>query len=212
MTKNKRDIERTEKQIIEAAAVEFAENGFKGARVDAIAKRAGINKAMIYYIFGGKERLHIAVLKNMIEAKTKNVFEKISNGNVDLTDLLQIIDTYFDDLTDVKEYSKIILDDLSTGAKALQKLKKESPDLFSIFELVSSVIQKFIDQGVAYPLDPYKSVLSVTMLMISFTCIQPYMDLIVPEGSEEHKNMSDPIKWKEFFLSAISNIFIQQPK
>jgi len=49
-------------RILDAAADGFAENGFGGARVDEIARRASVNKAMLYYHVGGKEALLEAVL------------------------------------------------------------------------------------------------------------------------------------------------------
>ena len=44
-------------RILEAAAQVFAESGYDGARVDEIAKRAGVNKALIYYYYDNKESL-----------------------------------------------------------------------------------------------------------------------------------------------------------
>ncbi|MCA1443024.1 TetR family transcriptional regulator [Ensifer sp. IC4062] len=58
-----RDPERTRASILAAATQEFAENGMGGARVDAIAERAGINKRMLYHYFGDKEQLYLAVLE-----------------------------------------------------------------------------------------------------------------------------------------------------
>ncbi|ABR62151.1 TetR family transcriptional regulator [Sinorhizobium medicae] len=58
-----RDPERTRASILAAATQEFAENGIGGARVDAIAERAGINKRMLYHYFGDKEQLYLAVLE-----------------------------------------------------------------------------------------------------------------------------------------------------
>jgi AcrR family transcriptional regulator len=58
-----RDPERTRASILAAATREFAENGIGGARVDAIAERAGINKRMLYHYFGDKEQLYLAVLE-----------------------------------------------------------------------------------------------------------------------------------------------------
>jgi len=47
----------TKRRILEAAARVFAERGFDGARVDEIAKRAAVNKALIYYYYESKEEL-----------------------------------------------------------------------------------------------------------------------------------------------------------
>lgn len=58
-----RDPERTRAAILEAATQEFAENGMGGARVDAIAERAGTNKRMLYHYFGDKEQLYLHVLE-----------------------------------------------------------------------------------------------------------------------------------------------------
>jgi AcrR family transcriptional regulator len=59
----KRDAERTRATILDAAIVEFTQNGYEGGRVDAIAKRAKINKRMLYHYFGGKDGLYLAVLE-----------------------------------------------------------------------------------------------------------------------------------------------------
>jgi TetR/AcrR family transcriptional regulator len=57
-----RDPERTRARILAAAEKEFSAKGFAGARVDAIAKRAGINKRMLYHYFGNKEGLFREIL------------------------------------------------------------------------------------------------------------------------------------------------------
>ena len=49
-------------RILDAAAEEFAGQGFAGAKVEAIAKRAGVNKAGLYYHVGNKEKLYEAVM------------------------------------------------------------------------------------------------------------------------------------------------------
>src|SRR5437764_3330349 len=52
-------------QILAAAALEFAERGYGGARVDRIAKRAHVNKAMLYYHFGSKQALYRTLLRQI---------------------------------------------------------------------------------------------------------------------------------------------------
>jgi TetR/AcrR family transcriptional regulator len=57
----KRDPERTRERILDAAVVEFGEHGFAGARISAIARRAGVNEQLISYYFDGKEGLYRAL-------------------------------------------------------------------------------------------------------------------------------------------------------
>src|ERR1044072_8432215 len=59
----RRDAERTRADILAVATEEFAQNGYAGARVDEIAAKTRTTKRMIYYYFGGKEQLYVAVLE-----------------------------------------------------------------------------------------------------------------------------------------------------
>lgn len=60
-----RDADKTRLKILEAAEAEFARKGLAGARVDLVAEEAGANKRMIYYYFGSKEDLYVAVLERV---------------------------------------------------------------------------------------------------------------------------------------------------
>lgn len=62
--RKKYDAEKTRANILSIATHEFARNGYNGARIDAIAARTSTTKRMIYYYFGGKEQLYIAVLED----------------------------------------------------------------------------------------------------------------------------------------------------
>jgi len=64
-----RNPDRTRNRILAAALAEFAARGFSGARVDAIAKRAAINKRMLYHYFGDKAQLFRAVLRQKISER-----------------------------------------------------------------------------------------------------------------------------------------------
>ena len=63
-------------RIKRAALKEFALHGFEGARVDRIAQKAKINKAMIYYHYKGKENLYEEVLSNVF----KTVFSRVTGA------------------------------------------------------------------------------------------------------------------------------------
>ena len=63
-TASRRDPEKNRGRILGAALEEFSRYGLGGARVDRIAARAGANKRMLYYYFGNKEALFLAVLES----------------------------------------------------------------------------------------------------------------------------------------------------
>lgn len=65
--KRARNSSKTKAAILVAGRAEFAERGFEGARVDAIAERAGANKRLLYHYFGNKEDLYRAVLRDAYE-------------------------------------------------------------------------------------------------------------------------------------------------
>ncbi|WP_240658503.1 TetR/AcrR family transcriptional regulator [Microbacterium sp. CPCC 204701] len=56
---------RAREDILEVAIAEFAANGYAGARVDEIAARTRTTKRMLYYYFGSKESLYLAVLERV---------------------------------------------------------------------------------------------------------------------------------------------------
>ncbi|TFV67065.1 UNVERIFIED_ORG: TetR/AcrR family transcriptional regulator [Bacillus sp. AZ43] len=59
-----RDAERTRSEILAVATREFADRGYAGGRINEIAAKTRTTKRMIYYYFGGKEQLYIAVLEH----------------------------------------------------------------------------------------------------------------------------------------------------
>jgi AcrR family transcriptional regulator len=62
-----RDPERTKAQLLEAAKAEFGAKGYAAARVSEIAAKAGVNKQLISYYFGGKEGLYNALTATMYD-------------------------------------------------------------------------------------------------------------------------------------------------
>jgi AcrR family transcriptional regulator len=73
---------RTRELLLAAALQEFAARGFAGARVDAIARRAAINKRMLYHYFGDKEALFREVLRSKI-AERQTWAENLSGDPAD---------------------------------------------------------------------------------------------------------------------------------
>ncbi|WP_166240231.1 TetR/AcrR family transcriptional regulator [Paenibacillus turpanensis] len=62
-----RNAERTRKAILQAARDEFFDRGYNGARIESIAKRAGVNKQLIYHYFKSKEELINETIEDFIK-------------------------------------------------------------------------------------------------------------------------------------------------
>ena len=73
ITLTARNPERTKSRILQAARREFAAKGISGARVDGIARRAKVNKRMLYHYFGSKDGLFQAVLLQTLAERVAHV-------------------------------------------------------------------------------------------------------------------------------------------
>jgi TetR/AcrR family transcriptional regulator len=91
--RRQRDAERSRGLLLEAALDEFAAKGFAGARVQDIAARAGVNKQLISYYFGGKAGLYRATAQRWLDIEAS-----FASRNLALEDL-------------VVEYLRAVLDD-----------------------------------------------------------------------------------------------------
>ncbi len=77
-----RDPDRTRRRILAAALQEFSARGFAGARVGGIARRAKINKRMLYHYYGDKEGLFRAVLRDKISDRRNRVEAQMPENDV----------------------------------------------------------------------------------------------------------------------------------
>src|SRR5688572_5281470 len=96
MPERARDAARTRSEILDVATSEFAARGYDGARVDEIAALTRTTKRMIYYYFGGKKQLYIAVLERAY-VRIRSAERKVSVDNLDpVTALRRIAEVTFD--------------------------------------------------------------------------------------------------------------------
>lgn len=126
----------TIRRIKNAAREEFAANGLDGARVDAIARRAGISKPLLFHYYGSKDDLYIEILNDASE------FSLTILGRLELDDyepeaaLRRFVDTVFESYEKDHLLSSLILDQvLHNGLhiKARSKLNTIGPLLLKQF-------------------------------------------------------------------------------
>lgn len=105
----RRDPERTRRDILEAAIAEFADKGLSGARVDAIAARTRTTKRSIYYYFGSKDGLYIAVLE-AVYASIRSVERTFCLTSLDPVEAMRkLIGFTFDYHNDHPDFSRLVV-------------------------------------------------------------------------------------------------------
>src|SRR5688500_16872261 len=106
-------------RVVAAAAEVFAARGFDGARVDEIARRAGINKAMLYYHVGGKQRLYSAVLVECIDRALVLLREATARAASPSAKLQAVLDTLAEFGTSNPEFIPLIMREIASGGRNL---------------------------------------------------------------------------------------------
>ena len=124
-------------KILEAAEELFAEKGYDGARVDEIARRAGVNKALIYYYFENKQKiLEEIVIKHIKEscALKEKVLKDVNTFTKE--DREKFFDKTFEHLKGKKDLLRII---------TIEALKSDSEDV-SIFKFLLPSLPKMLEK------------------------------------------------------------------
>ena len=166
-----RDPEGTKAAILAAATREFMEKGFGGARIDAIAAHAKINKRMLYHYYGGKEALYVAVLEETYtairkaEARLDLAHRDPAEG---LRDLVQFTFRYF---LDHPEFLSLLGTENLMQAKFLKKSERIVAVNSPLIDELRDVLKRGAETGVfradTDPLDVYLTMASMGFFYLS---------------------------------------------
>src|SRR5689334_1755846 len=102
-----RDSAATRMKILRAAEQIYAQNGLAGARTEAIAEAAGVNKALLYYHFKSKEDLYHAVVGSQLQEFQKRACELLSATGPAGPILLRYVSYHFDFIGTHPNYPRI---------------------------------------------------------------------------------------------------------
>jgi TetR/AcrR family transcriptional regulator len=124
MAKSGRDPERTRAKILHHATLEFSARGFDGARVDRIADRCRLSKNMLYYYFGSKENLYVAVLEAAYE-KLRKLQGDISMRSQDPVEALAtLVERTFTALAEAPEVIPLLNQENMYKGRYIKKSKR----------------------------------------------------------------------------------------
>ena len=137
----KRQSEESRDRILAAAVKIFAEKGYSGARIDQIAREAGVNKALIYYYFEGKEAILNELFQTFFTQSTGMLLDFVKRGGFaeNPEENKRLFEAeYLRYLESSRDLLKIIV---------MESLKDENTDtpLFKLVDLGGNVPQERLD-------------------------------------------------------------------
>jgi len=175
-----RDAGATREALLAAATELFAELGFDGTTVGAIAVRARVNKAMISYHFDGKQGLYTAILKRDFGWALTRLTELLGEpvrANAKLARFVAI----FGELHQRRPgLSAMMLREAMSGGSGLEPTLL--PDMRRIFEAVQSIVAQGVAEGTFRDVDPLFMHHTVIGCLAFFFAAKPLRDRMIAGG------------------------------
>lgn len=173
--------EESRAAILKAAAKEFAESGVAGARTDAIAREAGVNKALLYYYFRDKETLYGAVLDDAFAGLKNAVFQALDSDLPPREKIIAYAGSYFDFIASNQLYPRLMQREMMRAREGhsqhFDKMVKSY--IQPIFARVSELIKQGIASREFRPVNPAHFVPSIVAIIVFYFSGAPMMQKIV---------------------------------
>jgi TetR/AcrR family transcriptional regulator len=172
--------EESRAAILQAAVREFSREGVAGARTDAIARAAGVNKALLYYYFKDKETLYAAVLDQVFEGLSQSIQRALSSDLPPREKLLAYVGAHFDYIASHPLYPRITQGEMMRAARgAAPQLKRIAKQYFvPLFRKVAAVIEEGQATGDFRPVDPLHFVPSMIAIIVFHFTNAPVLRIV----------------------------------
>jgi len=161
----------TVERILRAAAEVFAEAGFTGARVDEIARRAGVNKAMLYYHVGDKKDLYEEVVRSVIVGTAERIAEEIRQVDTPEAKLRIYMRRFAATLDQNPVLPPIMMRELASGGKTLPRAAVEG--VARVVSLIAGILEEGVEKGAFRPVNPFLVHMLVAGAFIVFKVTTP---------------------------------------
>src|ERR1700676_3664570 len=172
--------EQSRAAILQAAVREFAREGVAGARTDAIARAAKVNKALLYYYFKDKEALYGAVLDQVFEGLVAHLGEVFSRDLPPREKILAYAGAHFDYVASHPLYRRIVQGEMmGAGRGRANHLERIVKKYFRpLFGRVAEVLKTGQAAGEFRPVDPLHFVPSMIAVIVFYFTNAPVMRLM----------------------------------
>jgi TetR/AcrR family transcriptional regulator len=158
-------------RILAAAAVEFSSRGYAGARVDHIARRARVNKAMLYYHFGSKQGLYRTLLRDTFGRIAAQLSAIAASGRPP-DEMLEAAVTAIATFIEVHAFfPSIMLREVADRGQHLDAATLEA--LASVPQAFASILKAGIHEGAFRRMHPIAAYFTVIAPILMFVASSP---------------------------------------
>lgn len=207
----------TRDRILRAATEVFVEKGLAGARMQEIADRAEINKAMLHYYFTSKEHLYETVLVTMLSGLMTRIRVALETGDASAEERLRrFIEAYFDVVKEHQDIPKLIMQDLLTaGGEVVSYFRKaaEQTGILGGFPAVR-LIQEGIESGSLRRVDPKQTIVSLISLVVFYFVARPIQNALLQLDDDDRDRFLEERKHHvvDLFLHGVLALPTQHEK
>jgi TetR/AcrR family transcriptional regulator len=161
----KQNLNDTQQKIIEASMDEFLEMGFNGARMQSIADKAGINKALLHYYYRNKETL----FKEVFAGLMKNIFYRLSQTVIEEMNwdekMRKIVKHHMLFLMQNSKLPLFLLNEINRNPELVEEVISEIK-LSETWEQVYKVLQNAQKEGALVKIDPTHIIITIMSMII----------------------------------------------
>lgn len=158
-------------RIVKAATAEFAALGYDASRVDRIARRARLNKAMVYYHFGSKLGLYRAVLLDMLGAVSARLDELVSAPLQPVDKIRRVVEIYIEAATERPHIPPMVLREAAN--KGRQFDRETAQAIARLWRALGALIDQGVRAGAFAPVKPLLAHLMIVGPLMLFLAVEP---------------------------------------
>jgi TetR/AcrR family transcriptional regulator len=183
--------DKTRKAILSAAIREFSVHGLAGARTDAIAESAKVNKALLYYYFKSKSLLYAAAIEEVSGTVVESAIAALTPGRSPGEHLLRLALNHFDRFLTQREFQSLMQQEMVR----LQRGEGESMSMFvrtafrPLLEKMQEAVCQGIQTGELCGMDWLQVVYSMLGANVFYFLSAPMMRLAVPFEPFDNKRI-----------------------
>jgi len=166
----------TRATILAAAEQIFAKAGLAGARIDAIAAAAGVNKALLYYYFKSKGGLYEAVIEDHFQEFNRQALTLLAAPGPARAVLLRYVSLYFDFISTRHRYASLYQQLMTARGRPLERLVRKY--LVPRSAAFKKLLERGIRAGEFRPVDARHTSLSVVGLIVFYFSAAPVLQVL----------------------------------